>query len=176
MTISENGYKTLCKIQEAGKVEVANLVVGISDVEVRNAVTSLKRGKLIEAVGSVYRKFTDSRPTRTYPVSVYAVTDRGRLAIQKFEDFAARKVAKVDNPPTFRKITHPKVKPEKQELYQMQNLIIPELNPNVTEEIIEVNGVKVKCTKGVQCTYARYVQPVDRTRYVSRPVRGIHAL
>ena len=176
MTISENGYKTLCKIQEAGKVEVANLVVGISDVKVRNAVTSLKRGKLIEAVGSVYRKLTDSRPTRTYPVSVYAVTDRGRLAIQKFEDFAARKVAKVDNPPTFRKITHPKVKPEKQVLHQMQCWVIPELNPNVTEEIIEVNGVKIKCTKGVQASYERYVQPQESTRHVPRPIRGIHAL
>ena len=176
MTVSKNGYTTLCKIKELGEVEVANLVVGISDVEVRNAVASLKRGKLIAAVGSVYRKFTDSHSTRTYPVSVYAVTDQGRLAMQKFEDSAARKATKVDNPPTFRKITPSKVEAKKQVLHQMQCWVIPELNPNVVEEIIEINGVKVKCTKGVQASYIKYVQPVDRTRHVSRPLRGIHAL
>lgn len=175
MTISERGYKTLCKIRELGEVEVSELVLAITEFDVQNAVNSLKRGGLIEAVRSVSRTFKDARATRVYAVSVFAVTSRGYAAIQKFEDAAARKAA-VSDPPTFCKITHPKVKPEKQELHQMQCWVIPELNPNVTEEIIEINGVKVKCTKGVQASYERYVQPQESTRHVSRPIKGIHAL
>lgn len=172
MTVSKNGYTTLHKIRELGEVEVAVLLTCLPEFDVQNAVNSLKRGGLIKSVRLVSRQFTDSRSTRVYPVSVYAVTDKGYIAMEKYEAAAARKLIVV-NPPTYRKITP---KPQKQELYQMQNLIIPELSPNVTEEIIEVNGVKVKCTKGVQCVYPRYVQPVDHTRYVSRPIRGIHAL
>jgi hypothetical protein len=57
-----------------------------------------------------------------------------------------------------------------------QSFIIPDFAPNVTEQIIEVDGALVKCTKGVQFEYEKYVPPIDSSRnYTPRPIRGILA-
>jgi hypothetical protein len=69
-----------------------------------------------------------------------------------------------------------KQNPQKQELHKMQSFIIPDFAPNVTEQIIEVDGALVKCTKGVQFEYEKYVPPIDSSRnYTPRPIRWILA-
>lgn len=174
MTVSKNGYATLVMVRELEEVETATLVERLPGFDVQNAVNSLKRGKLIEAVRFVYKKFTDSRATRTYAVSAFSITEKGRLAIRKFEEVEAKKTAVV-NPPTFRKIT-PKVKTQKQELYQMQNWIIPDRDPAVDVRHIEINGHPVKVTYGVSHAYAPLQLAPDLTRYKPNPIKGIHAL
>ena len=174
MTVSKNGYATLTMVRELEEVETATLVERLPGFDVKNAVNSLKRGKLIEAVRFVYKKFTDSKATRTYAVSAFSITEKGRLAIRKFEEAEAKKTA-ANTPPTFRKIT-PKVKTQKQELYQMQNWIIPDRDPAVDVRHIEINGHPVKVTYGVSHTYAPLQLAPDLTRYKPNPIKGIHAL
>lgn len=173
MTVSKNGYTTLHKIRELGEVEVAVLLTCLPEFDVQNAVNSLKRGGLIKSVRLVSRQFTDSRSTRVYPVSVYTVTDKGYIAMEKYEAAAARKLVVV-NPPTYRKITP---KPQKQELYQMQNWVIPERDPNVDVVYMEIEGQEqpVKVTYGVGHPYAALKLAPDLTRYKRNVIKGIHA-
>lgn len=173
MTVSKNGYTTLHKIRELGEVEVAVLLTCLPEFDVQNAVNSLKRGGLIKSVRLVNRQFTDSRSTRTYPVSVYTVTDRGYTAMEKYEAAETRKKA-VANPPSFRKITP---KPQKQELYQMQNWVIPERDPNVDVTYVKIAGQEqpVKVTYGVGHPYASLKLAPDLTRYKRNVIKGIHA-
>ena len=180
MTVSKNGYDTLLMVQELGEVEVSTLVERLPEVDVQNAVNSLKRGKLIEAVRSVNRKFTDSRSTRIYAVCVYGITDKGRAAVKKYDDAVARKAAIVPRVLAATK-TAPKSKGTKAiqggpELHQMQNWVIPARDPNVTERKMEIDGREVKVTYGVSHPYPAYVPPADLTRYRPNPIKCIHAL
>jgi hypothetical protein len=174
MTISKNGYETLLMVRELEEVEVSTLVERLPDVNVKNAIASLKRGKLIESVRLVHRKFIDSRSTRIIPFSVYAITGTGIDAMRKFEAAAARKLAISQGAPPKRKTATPR--PPKQELYQMQNFIIPERNPAVTEQFVEHEGRTVKVTHGIGHAYEKLKLEPDSTRYRARQVRGIHAL
>lgn len=175
MAVSKNGYLTLRKIQKLKEAEIEVLAKSLPEVNVQNAINSLKRGRLVETVKTVSRKITDSRSTRLVPKSVYALTVRGAAAIKEFEAAAARKAALI-NPPTFRKITPTQKEVKKQELHLMQNWIIPERDPNVSVVHTEINGHTVKVTYGDGYEYERYSPPADLTRYRPNPIKGIHLL
>jgi len=175
MAVSKNGYLTLRKIQKLKEAEIEVLARSLPEVNVQNAINSLKRSRLVETVKTVSRKITDSRSTRLVPKSVYAITVRGAAAIKEFEAAAARKAALI-NPPTFRKITPTQKEVKKQELHLMQNWIIPERDPNVSVVHTEINGHTVKVTYGNGYEYERYSSPADLTRYRPNPIKGIHSL
>ena len=180
MTVSKNGYDTLLMVQELGEVEVSTLVERLPEIDVQNAVNSLKRGKLIEAVKAVHRQFTDARSTRTYQVSVYTITELGRAAVRKFDEAAERKAAIVPRgfaaPKVGRSHKGTKAIQGKSDVHQMQNWVIPDRDPNVTEGRMEIDGREVKITYGVSHTYPAYVPPADLTRYKPNPIKCIHAL
>ena len=180
MTISKNGYATLLMVRELGEVEVSTLVERLPGFNVQNAVNSLKRCKQIEAVRFVYKKFTDSRATRAYAVSAFSITEKGRIALRKFEDAADRKAAVVPrvftSPKPGRSHKGTKAIQGGPELHQMQNWAIPARDPNVTERKMEIDGREVKVTYGVSHPYPAYVPPADLTRYRPNPIKCIHAL
>ena len=176
MTVSKNGYATLTMVRELEEVETATLIERLPGFDVQNAVNSLKRGKLIEAVRFVYKKFTDSRATRTYAVSAFSITEKGRLAIRKFEEAEAKKTSVVPKIFAAPRQKGTKTIPRKQELHQMQNWIIPDRDPAVDVRHIEIDGHPVKVTYGVSHAYAPLQLAPDLTRYKPNPIKGIHAL
>ena len=176
MTVSQNGYATLTMVRELEEVETATLIERLPGFDAQNAVNSLKRGKLIEAVRFVYRKFTDSRATRTYAVGAFSITEKGRLAIRKFEEVEAKKTAVVPRVFAAPRQKGTKVIPQKQELHQMQNWIIPERDPAVNVAYTEIDGHPVKVTYGVSHAYTPLQLAPDLTRYKPNPIKGIHAL
>lgn len=177
--ITQKNESVLRAISSNGTM-AANLVIEMfPDFDARLTLKSLRTSGYIDVVGTVMRKSKEARKKGkdcVTPVRVYAITDKGRMALQNIDHPPARvikaAIQKVLKP-------QPKQPTQKQEQRPMQDFVIPDLHfpPGVNQMVIEVDDMKVKCIRGEQFKRAPYVPPPDHSRnYTPRPIKGIHAL
>lgn len=172
---NEATLRTIMRLKEAGVHEV-NAAIGEDS---RNAIRSLLRCEYIHVTRSVMRKTKPIDKThRTYAreMLLYAITEKGREKLKDAGSSLARQTKALKAPP--REIKAPlNPEPLKQEQHKMQDFVIPDFPPGETQMVIEVDGVQVKCARGVEFKRDKYVPPVDNSRnYTPRPIKGIHAL
>jgi len=176
MAISKNSGVILRKLHTLKEAELAVLAKEITEFPAKDAINSLTRQGFIEVVKILTRKLSGKRNKGVKEVRILAISEKGLRALETLDNPKPPPV-KVSRPSKAEKPakTLKTERAPKQVLHQMQNLIIPERDPDVEVDYIEVEGRKVKITYGKAPTRKTYVPPKDCTRYKPGIIRGIHA-
>lgn len=169
MAISNNSAFILRKLRSLGEVELADLVKGVTDFSAKDCVNSLIKNDFISVTKILVRKSDSEEKPAVKNVKILTVSEKGlrELGKQKRTPIKVSK-PKIDSTTTEKKGAN-------QDLHQTQTYVIPERNPDVEVDYIEIDGRKVKITYGRSFTGSVYIPPKDLTRYKPSVIRGINA-
>lgn len=147
--LSEAGMAVLRALKLLGASRIPALSVA-AGFDTTNPVYALKKCGYVEVLDVQIQAIRQGG-------KIYTITEKGLSAIRM-----------VDNPP----VRVPVDRADK----EAPNLALPERVADETVKFIEIDGRKVKISYGLSYKHETLKLETDHSRYVSRPIKGIHAL